>query len=88
MGNTHESSASDRLSTTETVTARVVRNLSMTPEANELLASLARERGIREGDVLRLALGMFQVAVDARKEGKHVGVVGSPEVLDLEFVGF
>jgi len=71
-----------------TVTARVVRNLAMTRDANELLASLAEETGLDEGDVLRLALGMFKVAVDAKRSGKHVGVARSPEALDLELTGF
>jgi hypothetical protein len=88
MGITHETSASLGLSITGTATARVVRNLAMSPEANELLASLAQETGSSEGDVLRLAIGMFKVAVDAKKQGKHVGVAGSPEALDLELVGF
>ena len=38
--------------------------------------------------MLRLALGMLKVAVDAKRQGKHVGVAGSPEALDLELVGF
>lgn len=86
MATTHE--ASGHLSVTGTATARVERNLAMTPEAGDLIARLARETGLSEGDVLRLALGMFKVAVDARKEGKHVGVAESPEALDLELVGF
>ncbi len=88
MGTVHESAGSSGLSFTETATARVVRNLIMTRDANELIASLAQEPGLREGDVLRLALGIFKVAVDARKEGKHVGVARSPEALDLELTGF
>jgi hypothetical protein len=70
------------------MTARVERKLVMTPEANQLLADLAQAAGTTEGDVLRMALGMFKVAVDSTKEGKHVGVTASPEALDLEFVGF
>lgn len=68
--------------------ARVIRNLTMTPAAGELLANLADRSGLSEGDVLRLALAMFKTAVDAREQGKHVGVASSPEVLDLELVGF
>lgn len=60
----------------------------MTPEADDLIANLARETGLNEGDVLRLALGMFKTAVDARKQGKHVGVAARPEALDVELVGF
>jgi hypothetical protein len=31
---------------------------------------------------------MFKTAVDARRQGKHVGVARTPDVLDIEFVGF
>jgi hypothetical protein len=88
METVHEATSADTPPFTDTVTARVVRHLAMTRDANGLLAGLARETGLSEGDVLRLALGMFKVAVDARKEGKHVGVAGSPESLDLELTGF
>jgi hypothetical protein len=88
MATTHEAPVSDNLTMSAAVTARVVRNLVMTRDANELLASLAQETGCGEGDVLRLALGMFKVAVDARKTGKHVGVASSPDALDLELTGF
>ena len=71
-----------------TATARIVRNLAMTPEADEFLANLAQRTGQSEGDVLRLALGMFKTAVDAREQGKHVGVASTPDALDIELVGF
>jgi len=88
MGNKHEATMSDSLSFTGTATARVVRNLAMTPEADEFLADLAQRTGLSEGDVLRLALGMFKTAVDAKQKGKHVGVASTPDVLDIELVGF
>jgi hypothetical protein len=88
MGTTHEATVSSDLTMSATATARVVRNLAMTRDANELLTTLAQETGLGEGDVLRLALGMFKVAVDAKRDGKHVGVARSPEALDLELTGF
>jgi hypothetical protein len=88
MSMTEQASATDAMSVPESTTARVVRELVMTPEASELLTGLARETGRTEGDVLRMAIGMFKVAVDSKKEGKHVGVSPSREALDLEFVGF
>jgi hypothetical protein len=71
-----------------TASARIVRNLAMTPEADEFLADLAQKTGLSEGDVLRLALGMFKTAVEAKQQGKHVGVAATPDVLDVELVGF
>lgn len=68
--------------------ARIERNLAMTPEADEFLADLAGRTGLSEGDVIRIALGMFKMAIDARQQGKHFGVAGDAEALDVELVGF
>jgi len=78
----------DPLSTTGQATGRIERNLVMTPDADKFLASLAQSTGLREGDVSGLALGILRVAVDARAQGKHVGVASSSEALDIELVGF
>ncbi len=88
MGKTHEVTTSSGLSIGGTAKARIVRNLAMTPEADEFLADLAQRTGLSEGDVLRLALGMFKTAIDAKQQGKHVGVASTPDVLDIELVGF
>jgi hypothetical protein len=88
MGKQTEAAVSDRLSLTDKVTARVVRNLAMTPAAEEFLSDLAHKTGLSEGEVLRRALGMFKTAVDAKQQGKHVGVASTPDVLDIELVGF
>jgi hypothetical protein len=88
MSTTHEAHLSMGLSGDATAKARIVRNLAMTPEAEELLASLAQRTGLSEGNVLRLALGMFKAAVDAKQQGKHFGVASTPDVLDFELVGF
>jgi hypothetical protein len=88
MGKQHEGTVCSNASFTATATARVVRNLAMTPAAEEFLSDLALRTGLSEGDVIRLALGMFKTAVDAKQQGKHVGVASTPDVLDMELVGF
>ena len=88
MGKTHEVTTSSGLSIGGTAKTRIVRNLAMTPEADEFLADLAQRTGLSEGDMLRLALGMFKTAIDAKQQGKHVGVASTPDVLDIELVGF
>ena len=60
----------------------------MTPAAEEFLGDLARKTGLSEGEVIRLAVGMFKTAVDARQQGRHIGVANTPDVLDMELVGF
>jgi len=84
MGTTLETTGSSGLA----ITAPVVKSLIMSPDANELLTSLARETRQSEGDVFRLALGMYKVAVDAKNEGKHVGIANLAEALDQEFTDF
>jgi hypothetical protein len=88
MGTIQEATASGGLSIGGTAAARIERNLAMTPEADSFLADLSRRTGLKEGDVLRLALGMFKTAVDAKEQGKHVGIAESPDALDVELVGF
>ena len=70
MGKTHDVTTSSGLSIGGTAKARIVRNLAMTPEADEFLADLAQRTGLSEGDVLRLALGMFKTAIDAKATGE------------------
>jgi hypothetical protein len=88
MSKTHEAHLSSGMTLDATAKARIVRNLVMTPEAEELLANLAQRTGLSEGNVLRLALGMFKAAVDAKQQGKHFGVASTPDALDIELVGF
>jgi hypothetical protein len=45
----HEAAASSGLSSTGTATGRVVRNIIMTRDANELIAGLAQETGLKKG---------------------------------------
>lgn len=68
--------------------APIVRQLVMSRAAYELIAGLAQETRQSKGDVLRLAIGMYGHAVDARKQAKHVGIADSPEGLDVEFTDF
>ncbi|SIO57852.1 hypothetical protein SAMN05444166_5506 [Singulisphaera sp. GP187] len=88
MGTQHEVTTSGGISLGGTATARIERNLGMTPEADRVLSGLASRTGLSEGDVIRVALGMFKTAVEAKEEGKHFGVASSSDALDIELVGF
>ena len=83
-----DSTLSDKLAFSSTARAQIVRNLSMSPDADQFLADLARETGLSEGGVLRLALVLFKAALDAKQQGKHVGITQNPDALDIELVGF
>ncbi len=88
MGKQHEASATNEISLSGTAAARVVRNLSMTPEADEILADLSRRTGLTEGKVIRFAIAMFKAAVDAKDRGDHIGIATDPNAFDTELVGF
>ena len=67
---------SDRPSLTDKATARIVRNLAMTPAAEEFLGDLSHKTGLSEGEVLRLArhvqdCGRCQAAGEARRRRQY-----------------
>ena len=62
--------------------------LDMSPDVYDLLERLAGETGAPKVEVIRKALGLYAVAIDARREGLTVGAVSDDQPLDTEFVGF
>ncbi len=88
MATSHQTIATGSLAVGGMAKARIVRNLVMSPKADEFLADLSEETGLSEGQVIRLALGIFKIAVDAKQQGKHVGVAETSEALEIELSGF
>ena len=72
----------------EPTPGRVLLTLEVSPHANAVLEDLAARFGSDKGDVLRKAVGLLKLAMDAREEGKRVGAVEPDQDLDTEFVGF
>ena len=66
----------------------VISELTMSPDAYEFLESLTHETGLSGGGVLRQALFLYKVAIDAKKQGLHVGAVEDSSRLDTEWTGF
>jgi hypothetical protein len=62
--------------------------LDLSPEAYRVLQQLMNETSEGPDDLFRKALAMYKAAVEARHEGKAVGVANSPDALETEFVGF
>jgi hypothetical protein len=62
--------------------------LDMSPEVHEFLEQMAEEAGTTKIDVIRKALGLYRLALDARREGLIVGAVSEDQPLDTEFIGF
>jgi hypothetical protein len=62
-------------------------SLDITPEANELIEKMAEDLGTSKADVMRKAIAVMKVAVDAKKDHKHLGVSTKRENLETEIVG-
>jgi predicted transcriptional regulator len=62
-------------------------NLQVSAELNGVLEEIADSSGTSKTDVIRQALALMKVAHNARKNGKHLGLVGDADKLDTEIVG-
>lgn len=62
--------------------------VDLAPEAAMLLRDLSRDRHWSLGDVLRNAIGLLKVAVDAHDSGKHLAIVDENFQVEQEVVGF
>lgn len=61
--------------------------LDISPETRYLLSRLADEAGGDEFEVIAKAIALYQVALDARREGKHIGIFSEDCELEREIVG-
>lgn len=67
---------------------RVRLSLDVSPELNQLLEELARETDSSKSDVLRKAIALMDVAVEAKEQGKKLYVSDrAPEGASREIVG-
>jgi metal-responsive CopG/Arc/MetJ family transcriptional regulator len=71
----------------ETTMAMVRMNLQVSAEINELLERIAKDTGTNRSEVIRQALALMKVAQEAKKKGKHIGLVSDADKLDTEIVG-
>ena len=61
--------------------------LDVTPEMLTTLEELARDSRQPLATVFTRAIALYQAALKASAEGKHVGYADSPDSLDVEFTG-
>ena len=66
---------------------KVKLSLFVSPQLNETLESMAQESGTTKSDILRKAIALLEVASDARKEGKGIGIVTKDRQVVTEIVG-
>ena len=62
-------------------------SLFISPQLNETLNELAAKTGGSKVDVFRKALALFELAVDARDQGKKFGIAEKDQSLTTEVVG-
>jgi predicted transcriptional regulator len=61
--------------------------LDLSPELNNLLEELASAIGATKSDVLRKSIGLMEVAIDAKRNGKKLGVVEKDQPMVTQIVG-
>jgi hypothetical protein len=64
----------------------MVLRLSITPELDALIDNMAEDLGLTKGDTILEALGLLKIALDARREGKIIGILDENLELDQEIV--
>ena len=62
-------------------------NLQVSPELNDILEGIAESSSATKTDVIRQALALVKIAHDAKRNGKHIGLVTDSSKLDTEIVG-
>jgi predicted transcriptional regulator len=62
-------------------------SLDISPELYDLLSDLAAKTGGTKSDVLRKAIALMEVAVEAKRQGKKFGVAEKDQQLTTEIVG-
>ncbi len=62
--------------------------LEISSETRNLLARLAAESGGTEFDVIGKAVALYRIAMNARREGKRIGIIDADDDLDREIIGF
>lgn len=63
-------------------------SLDISPELYAKLQALSHDIRGTKSDVLRKSLALMDVAVQARKQGKKIGIADRSEQLSTEIIGF
>ncbi len=62
-------------------------SLDISTEMNSLLEQLSEKTGGTKSDVLRKAIALMEVAVDAKRQGKKFGIAEKDQQLATEIIG-
>jgi hypothetical protein len=61
--------------------------LNLSDHVRDVLNDLLDRTDGNPEDLFRKALALYRIAVEARAQGKSVGIARSPDALETEFVG-
>jgi len=75
------------IKTSDQERTKVRLSLDVSPELYTLLESLATTTGGTKSDVLRKAIALMEVAVDAKRQGKKFGIAEKDQPLATEIIG-
>jgi hypothetical protein len=62
--------------------------IELSPEALNVFNQIMNMTEDDPADIVRKAISLYKVAMEAHQEGKAVGAASTPAALDTEFVGF
>jgi predicted transcriptional regulator len=62
-------------------------SLDISPELNALLDQLAEQTGSTKSELLRKAISLLEVAVEAKRQGKKFGIAERDQQLATEIIG-
>ncbi len=62
-------------------------SLIVSPELNDTLNELAEKLGGTKSEVLRRSIALMEVMVDAREQGKKIGIADKDQPLATEIIG-
>jgi hypothetical protein len=67
--------------------SKVRLSLDISTEMNSLLEQLSATTGGTKSDVLRKAIALMEIAVDAKRQGKKFGIAEKDQQLATEIIG-
>ncbi len=62
-------------------------NLQVPNELNQVLEEISDSTGGSKTDVIRQAIALMKVAQDAKRQGRHLGLVSDSRKLETEIIG-
>ena len=86
MANVHEPSSVSE-SEDQGKPRKIRLTVDINSRLNDILTKLSNETGTSKSEIFRRAVALFDVAHEARNEGKHIGIADDQNKLDREFIG-